>query len=60
MSLCNYCQRKETRNRPFKFPNTCGDCIIKIDHHNFNKDDDNDDVNNLIFINSNGKNVYIY
>ena len=60
MSLVNYCQCRETRNRSFTLPNRCVDCAIKMDlHSNYNTGDNNDDISNLIFINSDGKNANI-
>ena len=51
MSLCNYCQRKETRSRSFTLPQMCDECANKIELHNTNDQ-------NLIFIDSNAKDTY--
>ena len=56
MTICNFCGKRETRNRIFKSPYTCNQCIA--DEHNYMDDDDesNDDI---IYIDSTGKKVKV-
>ena len=52
MTLCNLCQRKETRNRPFNLPFTCKECESNENNYSTYPDD-------IIFIDSKGKEVHL-
>ena len=54
MVICAFCQRKETRNRPFATPYTCTECESKEENYNHINDADE-----IIFIDSKGKHVNI-
>ena len=58
MALCNFCNRKETRIRPFTPAFTCFDCSNDSDNY-IDTNDENVNREGIIFINNEGKNVTI-
>lgn len=55
MVVCNFCQRKETRNRHFNLPYTCNECEINNNNYINNEDEAIVNDDEIIFINSLGK-----
>ena len=51
MSLCSFCQRKQTRSRPFVTPSTCQECAQDKEIYN----DSNNEEDDIAFIDSYGK-----
>ena len=56
MATCNFCNKRETRQRPFTLPYVCCDCSQNDD--NFTRDLDQDN-NDITFIDATGKNINI-
>ena len=54
MALCNFCNRKETRNRQFATPFTCIECINNSDNYTNEESAHSGDI---IFISDEGKKV---
>ena len=56
MVLCNFCNRKETRNRPFANGFTCLDCLNNTDNY-LDTYDETTTCDDIIFISSEGKKI---
>ena len=54
MTICNYCERRETRSNKFPLPFTCNQCINQETNYDNNEDDDI-----ITYIDSNGKHIKV-
>ena len=55
MTICNYCEKRESRSNQFPMPFTCNQCIN--DHTNYANN--NDDADIITYIDTNGKHINI-
>ena len=54
MTICNYCERRETRSSKFPLPFTCNQCINQETNYSNNEDDDI-----ITYIDGNGKHINV-